>query len=73
MLLFRKVYYIVTITKKARKLPIRSVFSIVAMLVETVNEIVIILRPTAYRQVVTDWFTGGYLKWCLMYSRNFIG
>ena len=27
-------------------------------------------RPSVIYLIATDWVTSGYLKWCLMYSRN---
>lgn len=40
------------------------------MSVKTVKDLVQKLRPSVLRRIATDWFTDGYLKWCLMYSRN---
>ena len=27
-------------------------------------------RPSVLHRIATDWVIGGYLKWCLMYSRD---
>lgn len=43
-----------------------------AISVKLVNDKYLKSRPTACLKVATDWVTGGYLKWCLMYSRNLI-
>ena len=41
---------------------------------KTVNDSQLVSRPSALCKVATDWFIGGCLKWCLMYSRNlFLG
>ena len=34
---------------------------------KTVKEII---RPSVLHRIATDWLIGGYLKWCLMYSRD---
>lgn len=38
---------------------------------KTVNDSQLVSRPSALCKVATDWFIGGCLQWCLMYSRNF--
>jgi hypothetical protein len=42
-----------------------------ATLMKTVNDSPLVSRPSALCKVATDWFIGGCLQWCLMYSRNF--
>jgi len=43
------------------------------MLVLTVKAISQTARPSVINLTATDWFTGGWLKCCLMYSRIPLG